>query len=207
MKTIEIQGKLRKELGKKATKQIRKAGEVPCVIYGGEKNVHFSANVSEFKTLIYTPESYLLNLNIDGTVIPAIMQDSQYHPVNDEILHVDFLQISEDKKVEIAIPVATHGFAVGVQDGGKLQILNRKLRVSAFAKDLPEILNIDITELTLGKSIKISELSFENLELLDPKNSVVCSVKLTRAAKGDMEGEGEEGEGEEGEGEETTTEE
>ncbi len=200
MKVIEIKVKTRKETGKKATKELRKSKYIPCVIYGGEKNEHFYAELSDFRALVYTPNSYIVNLDIEGTKKQAIMQDIQFHPVSDDILHIDFLEVNEENKITIGIPVKLEGFPVGVQSGGVLNLLKRRLKIKALMKNLPDILNIDVTELELGKSIKIAELDFENIDLLDPKDSVVCSVKLTRVAKG-MEEAKEEGvvEGEEGE--------
>ena len=160
MKTIEIKGQIRKETGKKATKKLRKQKEVPCVLYGGEKNVHFSAHKNMFNNLIYTPSTYIVKLDVNGTKYDAVMKDAQFHPVTDEIIHIDFLQIFEDKKVVVNIPVQLHGFAEGVQAGGKLHILKRKIKVKAFHKDLPDQFDIDIENLELGKSIKIAELFF-----------------------------------------------
>jgi large subunit ribosomal protein L25 len=183
MKSIEINGKSRTDLGKKATKALRNNAEVPCVLYGGEKTQHFHAPVKEFKNLIYTPNTYLVDLKIDGKLFKAVIQASQFHKVSDELLHLDFLQIFEDKKLTVLVPIATHGFAKGIQAGGKLQILNNKLKVHGFIKDLPDVLNIDITDLELGKTIKVGELSYENVELIDAKNSVVCAIRMTRVAK------------------------
>lgn len=184
MKTIEIKGSFRTDLGKKATKQLRKEDRVPCVLYGGEEVVHFHANRMEFKELLYTPHAYLIDLKIDGKDYKAIVQDTQFHPVSDRVLHIDFLQISDDKSVSIGIPVVLEGFAEGVKKGGKLSLNMRRLRVRALAKDLPDELKINVTPIKLGKSLKVGELNFDNLELLDPASNVVCAVKLTRAARG-----------------------
>jgi large subunit ribosomal protein L25 len=190
MKSISITGKSRTDLGKKATKLLRKNQEVPCVLYGGEKTFHFHAPAKEFKDLIYTPHTFLVDLNIDGTAYRAVIKDTQFHVVTDALLHLDFYQIFDKNKITVLVPVATHGFAKGVQEGGKLQILNRKLHVRGFANDIPDILNINIENLGLGKTIKVGELSYENVELTDPKNLVVCTIKLTRAAKGGTTEEG-----------------
>lgn len=184
MKTIEIKGVKRTGLGKKETKKLRKDENVPCVLYGGKENVLFYALKTEFKGLIYTPNAYTVNLDVDGEKYQAILKDAQFHPMSEEILHVDFYQVSDEKKVVIEIPVQLNGFSVGVQAGGKLSTVKRKLKVKGFLKDLPDILDIDVTSLELGKTRKVLDLSFDNLELLDPKNTVVCAVKLTRAAKG-----------------------
>ena len=204
MKTFDIKGEERKDIGKKATKALRVDELVPCVLYGGKKNIHFAVEEKAFQYLVYTPNVYVVNVEIDGKKSKALMQDIQFHPVTDRILHVDFLEISDDKKVSIAIPVELNGLAAGVSEGGKLSLKLRKLKVSGFAKDFPDTLEINVEELVLGKSIKVGELNFDNLELLDPKNSVVTTVKLTRSAISEQDGEGEEGEGE---GEEGATEE
>ncbi len=182
MQTIEIKGTERKAVGKKATQELRKNEHVPCVLYGGEKIIHFSAEEKTFRHLVYTPHVYIVNLDIDGNKVQAIMKDIEFHPVTDRILHIDFYQIADDKKVSIAIPVKLLGTSQGVLEGGKMMLKQRKLKVKAFPKDLPDTLDIDVTDMTLGKSKKVSELSFENLELLDPKNSVVAAVRLTRSA-------------------------
>lgn len=183
MKTVEIKGTKRTDLGKKATKQLRNEEQVPCVIYGGEEVIHFSAPAKEFKKIIYTPNVYIININVDGKTYPCILQDKQFHPVVDQLLHIDFLQVKEDKPVNIEIPVTMEGFAEGVKAGGKLQLEKRKLKVRALAKDLPDTLKIDITNLGLGKTIQVGSLSYDNLELTNAKNAVVVSVKLTRAAR------------------------
>ena len=183
MKTIEIKGTKRTDLGKKATKQLRNEEKVPCVIYGGEEVIHFSAPSKEFKKIIYTPNVYIINIDVDGTVIPCILQDKQFHPVEEQILHLDFLQVKEDKPVNIEIPVELSGLAEGVKAGGKLQLEKRKLKVRGLAKNLPDTLKIDITELGLGKTIQVGALSYENIELTTAKNAVVVAVRLTRAAR------------------------
>ncbi len=183
MKTIELKATKRDNLGKTATKQLRKEGKVPCVLYGGEETIHAATLLKDFNKLIYTPDVHLVKLDVDGTVHNAVIQDVQFHPVSDDALHVDFLQIFEDKPVVIEIPVKVKGLAAGVKAGGKLTIEQRKLKVKGLAKDLPAQLEIDITNLGLGKGIQVGHLSFDNLELLNNKNQVVVSVKLTRAAR------------------------
>ncbi len=202
MKTIEIKGFKRETVGKKATKQLRKDGSVPCVLYGGKEVVHFHAPVNEFNHLFYTPNVYIVNIDIDGKKYSTILKDSQFHPVSDKPLHVDFLEIDNKKPVTIEIPVKIEGFAIGVQSGGKLVLEKRKLTVKGLVKDLPDQLVINVEPLEIGKTIKIGGLSFDNVELLDTQNAVVVAVRLTRAARaeqGEVLGEGEEGE--EGEGE------
>jgi large subunit ribosomal protein L25 len=206
MKTIDLKAVKRQETGKKSTKELRRNGMIPCVLYGGEEAVHFTAPVNDFRHLVYTPEVYLVNLTIDNDDHKAIIKDLQFHPVTDEILHIDFLEVLENKPVEVGIPVKVTGFSKGVQAGGKLHLEMRRLKVYGFSRDLPNNLTIDVTKVGLGDSVKVRDLSFDNLELRDPKSAVVVSVKLTRVAKGmtvEEEVEGEEGAEGEGEGEET----
>ena len=191
MKSIEIQGSLRTETGKKSTKALRKNDSVPCVLYGlntdengNQVATHFSVTVEELRKLVYTPHIYVVDLNIDGKVVNAIMKDIQFHPVTDAILHVDFLQINEDKPIVMEVPVKLEGLAEGVKAGGKLNLQIRKLKVKAFYNVIPERLVVDVTSLGLGKTIKVGELHYEGLELLNAKDAVVCAVKLPRAARG-----------------------
>lgn len=183
MQTFDLKGTKREAGGKKATKALRSAGNVPCIVYGGEKEVTFSVAEGDFRNLIYTPNVYIVNLNIDGEVKTAILKDIQFHPVSDKILHVDFLEIFENKPTTIAIPVKLVGNSEGVKAGGKLQLEMRKLNVKGLPANLPDNLEIDITNLGLGKTIQVGELSYENLEILNAKNAVVVAVKLTRAAR------------------------
>ena len=191
MKTIEIKGSVRTDIGKKATRELRKNNGVPCVLYGVKKDenglpvaTHFTVTVEGLRKLVYTPNIYLVNLDIDGTVVTAIMKDIQFHPVSDAILHVDFLQVEENKPVAMEVPVQLEGLAEGVRAGGKLALQLRKLKVKACYNAIPERLVIDVTPLGLGKTIKVGELSYEGLELINAKEAVVCAVKLTRAARG-----------------------
>lgn len=194
MKTIEIKGSLRKELGKRSSKQIRKEEAVPCVIYAKEANIHFQAPELSFKNLVYTHEAHLVDLNLDGKVYKAVLQDIQFHPVSDRILHADFVQISDDKPVVIAVPVSVHGDSVGVIAGGKLSIKRRTLKVKGLPKHLPEFIDIDITDLKIHDSVKVGDLSMENIEFLDMKKAVVVTVATSRVAQ-KAEGEGEAAEG------------
>ncbi len=187
MKTFELKGEARTDLGKKAAKAYRKEGIIPAIIYGGEKSnetVHFTVTASDVRKLVYTPEIFLVNLTVAGKTYNAILKDIQFHPVSDEIMHMDFLHVFDNKPITIEVPVALDGLAEGVKAGGKLSLDIRKLKVKALYKDIPEKLQIDITDLALGKSIQVGELHFEGLELLNAKNSVVCRVQLTRAARG-----------------------
>ena len=191
MKTIEIKGSVRTDIGKKATRELRKNNGVPCVLYGVKKDenglpvaTHFTVTVEGLRKLVYTPNIYLVNFDIDGTVVTAIMKDIQFHPVSDAILHVDFLQVEENKAIVMEVPVQLEGLAEGVRAGGKLALQIRKLKVKALYNAIPERLVIDVTSLGLGKTIKVGELSYEGLELINAKDAVVCAVKLTRAARG-----------------------
>ncbi|NDW09396.1 50S ribosomal protein L25/general stress protein Ctc [Dysgonomonas sp. 520] len=187
MKTFELAGSPRTDLGKKATKALRKESSIPAVLYGGEESkdaIHFTVTNSDVRKLIYTPEIFLVNLTIDGKEYNAILKDIQFHPVSDEILHLDFLHVFENKPIVIDVPVVLDGLAEGVKAGGKLSLDLRKLKVRALYKDVPEKVHINIEHLALGKSIQVGELSFEGLELLNASNSVVCRVQLTRAARG-----------------------
>lgn len=187
MKTFDLNGSARAELGKRATKAFRKEGGIPAVIYGGEKSTTakaFVVNQSDVRKLIYTPEIFLINLAIGSEKVTAILKDVQFHPVTDEILHLDFLQVYEDKPIVIDVPVVLDGLAEGVKAGGKLSLDSRKLKVRALYKNVPEKVHINIEHLALGKSIQVGEVSFEGLELLNAKNSVICRVQLTRAARG-----------------------
>lgn len=184
MKTFELKGSVRDGLGKKATKACRATDSVPCVLYGVADNVHFTSTVSELRKLIYTPEVYVVNLDVDGKQCKAIMKDLQFHPVSDKVLHIDFLQITEDKPVTFEIPVRLTGLSEGVKAGGKLSLEMRKLKVKGLYTDFPEAISVDVTSLGLGKSVQVRTLKLDKLEILNNKNAVVAQVKLTRAARG-----------------------
>lgn len=191
MKSISICGTSRTDLGKKATKEVRKAGLVPCVMYGEKKDangapeaVHFTVSAKEIDKCVFTPNIYLVNLTLDGVEHKAVMREIQFHPVKDNVLHVDFYEVTEEKPIVMAVPVAPQGLAAGVRAGGKLVTMVRKLKVRAPYAQIPEKLTIDVTALELGKSIKCGELSYEGLELVTPKEVVVVSVAMTRAARG-----------------------
>jgi large subunit ribosomal protein L25 len=183
MKTIEIKGSIRKELGKKSSKQIRKAGNVPCVLYGNQENVHFSAHENSFKNLVYTHEAHLVKLVVEDKEYLAVLKDIQFHPVTDRILHIDFISVLDTKPVIINIPVKITGDSVGVIAGGKLSIKRRNLKVRGLAKDLPEYLQIDITDLKIHEGVKVGDLSYPGIELLDPKKSMVLSIATSRVAQ------------------------
>ncbi|PIF05400.1 MAG: 50S ribosomal protein L25/general stress protein Ctc [Draconibacterium sp.] len=213
MKKLVIKGQKRTALGKKDSKKLRSQEIVPAVVYGGKEPVHFSVSFNELRKLVYTPHVYLIDLDIDGQVYPAIMQDVQWHAVEEQILHVDFLMIDGSKPVKIDIPVKITGIAKGIKAGGKLKMNLRKLKVKALAENLPDEITIDITKLGIGDSIKVEDISRDNLQLLDNKSSMIVSVVVTRVAKSASEledeedEEGKETEGGEGSGDEQTAEE
>lgn len=189
MKEITVTGQKRTTLGKKASKALRKEGLIPCNIYGEKKGadgkpeaVSFASPMSELRKLVYTPHIYVVNLNIDGNSHPAILKELQFHPVTDALLHVDFYEVNDQKPITIGVPVKLNGLAQGVRDGGRMNLSIRKINVTAPYQNIPEHLDIDVTGLRLGKSIKVGDLSFEGLELATPKDVVVCSVKMTRQA-------------------------
>ena len=190
MREIAINGKKRECLGKKASKLQRKEGLVPCNLYGEAKAENglpqalaFSASMAELRKAIYSPHVYIVNLNIDGQEHKAIIKELQFHPTTDALLHADFYEVTETKPITVGIPVKLNGLAQGVREGGKMNLSIRKIDVTAPYKQIPEILDIDVTNLGLGKAIKVGELSFEGLELATPAQVVVCSVKETRASK------------------------
>ena len=189
MKEIEISGQKREALGKKASKALRKEGLIPCNLYGEEKDENgkpvslaFASPFNELRKLIYTPHIYVVKLNIDGQAHTAILKEIQFHPVTDAPLHVDFYEVNDQKPITIGIPVKLNGLAAGVRDGGRMNLSIRKIDVTAPYQQIPEHLDIDVTGLKLGKSIKVGQLSFDGLELATSKDVVVCSVKMTRQA-------------------------
>ncbi len=189
MKSINVTGTARTATGKKATREIRKSGAVPCNLYGEAKGENglpkafsFSATQEELRKLVYSPDIYSVNLNIDGKECKAIMKELQFHPVTDKLLHIDFYEINETKPIVMEVPIKLTGLAEGVKAGGKLSASVRKLKVRAPYTAIPECLNIDVTNLGLGKTIKVAELKFEGLELVTSPSVVVCQVKMTRSA-------------------------
>ncbi len=189
MKSIEVKGTARTIAERssdqaRALKAIRKDNGVPCVLYGGGENIHFTVPAEGLRNLVYTPHIYVVDLIIDGKKVNAILKDIQFHPVKDNILHVDFYQIDEAKPIVMEVPVQLEGLAEGVKAGGKLVLQMRKLKVKALYNIIPEKLIVNVSHLGLGKTVKGGELSYEGLELLNAKEAVVCAVKLTRAARG-----------------------
>ena len=186
MKSFDLKGSLRNDLGKKATKALRSEGLIPAVLYGGSELKHFFVSQDDVRNLVYSPEVFHINLEIDGVKTVAVMKDLQFHPVTDNILHIDFLEVNNEKPVVVEVPVSLTGHAEGVRAGGKLSLEMRKLKVKAVYTEIPEKLFIDVTELGLGKTIQVGALNFEGLEIMNAKNAVVVAVKLTRAARGAM---------------------
>ncbi|WP_297123078.1 50S ribosomal protein L25/general stress protein Ctc [uncultured Porphyromonas sp.] len=186
MKHFNLSATVRKadQLGKKATKGLRREGFVPVVLYGGSETQHLVVKADDINKLIYTPDIYLIELDVEGKQIKAVLKDVQFHPVSDKTLHADLYEVSEDKPIVMSVPVVLEGHAAGVRAGGKLVREKRNLRVRAVYDKIPENLVIDVTKLKLGKTIQIHELSFEGLELVDAPQAVVCAVKQTRAARG-----------------------
>ncbi|MBQ1973836.1 MAG: 50S ribosomal protein L25/general stress protein Ctc [Paraprevotella sp.] len=189
MKTIHVKGTARTEMGKKASREIRKNGGVPCNLYGEAKGENglpvafsFTTTNDELRKLIYSPDIFTVILNIDGKECKAVLKEIQFHPVKDNVLHVDFYEITDEKPIVMEVPIKLNGLAEGVKAGGKLAASVRKLKVKAVHTNIPERLNIDVTHLGLGKTIKVGELSFEGLELVTSKEVVVCQVRLTRSA-------------------------
>ena len=208
MKSIKINGSKRESVGKSSAKVLRNAGKVPCVVYGGEKPVHFSADEISFSKLVYTPNAHMVAISFDGkSEINAIIQDIQFHPVSEKILHIDFLQLFESKEVTMTIPVKYEGNAPGVRnEGGILSKNKRKLSVRALPKDLPDYIKADISNLNLNDKITISDFSDDSFKFLHPDNMVVCQVKMSRASLSLSTDEEEEEDGEESsEGSETST--
>ena len=202
MKTLAISVKERLNVGKTNTRALRNQGNVPCVLYGGEKQVTFYAHENDFRKLVYTPETFVVNLDIDGKKTKAIMQDIQFHPVTEKILHIDFLEVFDNKPITVSLPVVLSGVAIGVKNGGNLMFRRPKIITKGLVSNLPEAINIDIEHLKIGMFIYIKDVVIEGAEFLAPPNSVVVGVKTARAAIVEEEIV-EEGEGEEGEGEGT----
>lgn len=182
MKSITIEGSERESVGKKATKAVRDAGMVPCVIYGGSQPVHFQAEAKAFKSLVYTPNAHTVVINLGGKTFNAILQDIQFHPVSDRINHIDFFQLSDDKEIVMEVPVKVVGTSPGVLLGGVLNLNQRRLKVKALPKNLPDFVEANISELQMGNKLYVTKLVTNNFKLMHPDNTVVAQVKISRAA-------------------------
>ncbi len=182
MKSITIKGSERESVGKKATKALRDAGQVPCVLYGGDKPVHFSAEEKAFKNLVYTPNAHTVVIEAGNNSYNAILQDIQVHPVSDKILHIDFFQLNDKKEITMEVPVKVTGTSPGVLGGGVLRLNTRKLKVKALPADLPDYVEADITELEMGNKLYVTKLAADKYKLMHPDNTVVAQVRISRAA-------------------------
>ncbi|MDL2230597.1 50S ribosomal protein L25/general stress protein Ctc [Alistipes sp. OttesenSCG-928-L06] len=184
MKTLEIKAQKRTDFGKKGTKAVRNAERVPCVIYGAGESIPFSIDVKDLKQLIYTPNSYIINFDIEGQKETGVMREVQFHPVREEVLHIDFYKVQPGKPVAVDVPVRLEGNSEGVKLGGKLMLSKRKLRIQGEMSKLPDEIVVDVTELGLGKTVFVEDLSSDDYIFLTPPTTAVCAVKMTRAARG-----------------------
>ncbi len=182
MKSITIKGQERESVGKKATKALRDAGMVPCVIYGGDKPIHFSAEEKAFKNLVYTPNAHTVVVDLNGKSANVVLQDIQTHPVSDKILHIDFFQLNENKEIMMEVPVKIVGTSPGVLLGGDLRLNLRRVKVKALPKNLPDFVEANISELQMGNKLYVTKLETNNFKLMHPDNTVICQVKISRAA-------------------------
>jgi large subunit ribosomal protein L25 len=209
MKQLSLSGSSRENVGKKDAAALRKKGKVPAVIYGGDKQIHFFVEANVANKLVYTPEVYSLEIEVEGTTYKAILQDVQIHPVTDAVLHIDFMEVLDGKPIKVRIPVTTSGQARGVLNGGSFAMLYRKLHVVGLESDLPDAINIDITNLRIGEKIRIGDLKSEGITFLDAESSVIVAVRAARGAvEEDEDGEGEDGasEGDAGENQDASAE-
>jgi large subunit ribosomal protein L25 len=187
MKSIELKGTIRESVGKKNSKTLRTNETVPCVLYGGKDSVFFSVEEADLREIIFTPNVYFIALNVNGKKYSAKIQDMQFHPVSDKVLHIDFYEVNDDKTVIIDVPVRVEGNSIGVKEGGKLVQDLRKVKVKGLVKNIPDDVLIDVTTLGIGKAVKVGDLTSDTIEFLNLKNSPVVSVKMTRAARGAAE--------------------
>jgi large subunit ribosomal protein L25 len=192
MKTVSMSGSLRGNVGKKDAKKARKDGMVPCVLYGGKDQLHFLVEEKAFKPVIFTPDAFLINLEVDGKTYDVILQDVQYHPVTDSILHADFMENVAGKAIKISIPILLVGVSKGVLRGGKLTQKFRKLMVKGLVENIPDQIEVDITKLEIGSAIKVSDIKVKNIELLDPPSAMVVTVRTARVLAAGAEDEEEE---------------
>jgi len=191
MKTIQISAEKRTELGKKSTRDLRKADHVPCVMYGGTEVIHFHAHENDFRHIVYTPTAYIVEVSLDGKSHKAVMQELQFHPVTDKLNHIDFVEVFDDRPVTVEIPIMLKGAAIGLKDGGKSRQRRRVLKVRGLIQNLPDTLDIDITEVGIGDVIKVGDLTYDKLEILDPSRSMIFAVVSSRISKGMEMGEAE----------------
>lgn len=191
MKEVSLSGSVRSNVGKKDAKDARRNGRVPCVVYGSGKQTHFTVKHTDLQKIMYSPDVYSINIDVEGTKVKAIVQEFQQHPVTDKFMHIDFLELQDDKIVKVDIPVTLFGRSIGVMNGGRLQQVFRKLTVLGFPKNIPDTIEIDISKLRIGSSVRVTELESEGFSLLNAANAVVVSVKMSRGALDLDEEEGE----------------
>ena len=182
MQSITIVGSQRESVGKAASKALRNAGQVPCVLYGGDNAVHFSADALAFSKLVYTPSVYTATIELGGKTYNAILQDIQFDPVTDKILHIDFYQLHDDKEITIEVPIRIEGTSPGIMAGGSLRVVNRKLKIKALPANLPDFVPVDISWMEMGNRFYITKVEQENYKIMHPENTVVCQVRISRAA-------------------------
>ena len=182
MQSITIVGSQRESVGKAASKALRNAGQVPCVLYGGDNAVHFSADALAFSKLVYTPSVYTATIELGGKTYNAILQDIQFDPVTDKILHIDFYQLHNDKEITIEVPIRIEGTSPGIMAGGSLRVVNRKLKIKALPANLPDFVPVDISWMEMGNRFYVTKLEQKNYKIMHPENTVVCQVRISRAA-------------------------
>ncbi len=182
MKSITIKGSQRESVGKAASKALRNAGQVPCVLYGGDSVLHFSAPELAFKNLVYTPNVYTAAIEVEGKTYDAILQDIQFDPVSDKIIHIDFYQLNKSKEITIEVPIQIEGTSPGIMAGGTLRIVNRKLKIKALPDNLPDFVPVDISGLEMGNKLYVTKLAQDNYKIMHPNNTVVCQIRVSRAA-------------------------
>ncbi len=183
MKSVQIKAEVRSQIGKKESVDLRRAGRVPAVIYGGNEVLHISVDEREVNTLLYTPEVLIAEIDLGGKTVKAVVQDAQFHVLTDATTHVDFMEVVDGKPLKVALPVRTVGNSVGVRAGGKLKVIMRKLKVKGMAENLPAFVDVDITDVNIGQTFRVKQINIEGVEFLDAKDNVICTVAATRASR------------------------
>lgn len=183
MKSVQIKAEVRSQIGKKNSLDLRRAGRVPAVIYGGNEVLHISVDEREVNTLLYTPEVLIAEIDLGGKTVKAVVQDAQFHVLTEATTHVDFMEVVDGKPLKVALPVRTVGNSVGVRAGGKLKVIMRKLKVKGMADKLPAFVDVDITDVNIGQSVRVKQINIDGVEFLDAKDNVICTVAATRASR------------------------
>jgi len=183
MKSVQIKAEVRSQIGKKDSLDLRRAGRVPAVIYGGNEVLHISVDEREVNTLLYTPEVLIAEIDLGGKTVKAVVQDAQFHVLTDATTHVDFMEVVDGKPLKVALPVRTVGNSVGVRAGGKLKVIMRKLKVKGMADKLPAYVDVDITDVNIGQTVRVKQINIDGVEFLDAKDNVICTVAATRASR------------------------